>query len=162
MRLTKIVLNNYRSFGPSDTSITISDLTAFIGHNSSGKTTVLSALQKLFGNTKITRSDFHLPVDMKAEELDSSSFSIESYFEFFEEDNDGIDEDDYGIAQYFENFIVDNPGGNPYIVIRLDATYERGSSPEGIIDYSYHYVVGKGETGLKPITASDRNKKQVI
>lgn len=162
MRLTKIVLNNYRSFGPSDTSITISDLTAFIGHNSSGKTTVLSALQKLFGNTKITRSDFHLPVDMKAEELDSSSFSIESYFEFFEEDNDGIDEDDYGIAQYFENFIVDNPGGNPYIVIRLDAAYERGSSPEGIIDYSYHYVVGKGETGLKPITASDRNKIQVI
>ena len=50
MKLTKLIFNNYRSFGPTDTTINISDLTAFIGHNSSGKTTVLSALQKLFGN----------------------------------------------------------------------------------------------------------------
>ena len=122
MKLTKIVLNNYRSFGPIDTSISISDLTAFIGHNSSGKTTILSALQKLFGNTKITKSDFHLPLDKAPEELETSSLFIESYFEFFEEDKDATDEDDYGIIQYFENFMVDNPGGNPYIVIRLDAT----------------------------------------
>lgn len=162
MKLTKLVFNNYRSFGPINTNINISDLTAFIGHNSSGKTTVLSALQKLFGNSKITKSDFHIPLDKAPDEIIECNFYIEAYFEFFDEDSEGLGEDDYGIAQYFENFIVDQPGGNPYIVIRLDASYEKGSSPEGIIDYKFHYVVNKGEDGLKPISAHDRDKIQVI
>lgn len=162
MKLTKLVFNNYRSFGPTDTTINISDLTAFVGHNSSGKTTVLSALQKLFRNSKITKSDFHIPLDKTPDEIIESNFYIEAYFEFFDEDSEGLGEDDYGIAQYFENFIVDQPGGNPYIVIRLDASYEKGSSPEGIIDYKFHYVVNKGEDGLKPISAHDRDKIQVI
>ncbi|MDI7740600.1 AAA family ATPase [Lysinibacillus fusiformis] len=162
MKLTKLVFNNYRSFGPIDTTIHISDLTAFIGHNSSGKTTVLSALQKLFGNSKITKSDFHIPLDKTTDEIINSNFYIEAYFEFFDEDSEGLEEDDYGIAQYFENFIVDQQGGKPYIVIRLDASFEKGSSPEGIIDNKYHYVVNKGEDGLKPISAHDRDKIQVI
>lgn len=162
MKLTKLVFNNYRSFGPTDTTICISDLTAFIGHNSSGKTTVLSSLQKMFGNSRITKSDFHIPLDKTADEIIESIFYIEAYFEFFDEDNEGLEEDDYGIAQYFENFIVEQPGGNPYIVIRLDASYKKGSSPEGIIDYKFHYVVNKGENGLKPISAHDRDKIQVI
>lgn len=162
MKLTKLVLNNYRSFGPTDTIINISDLTAFIGHNSSGKTTVLSALQKLFGNSKITKSDFHIPLDKTPDDIIENNFYMEAYFEFFDEDSEGIDEDDYGIAQYFENFIVDQPGGNPYIVIRLDASHVKGNSPEGIIDYKFHYVVNKGKDGLKSISAHDRDKIQVI
>ncbi|MNO37376.1 recombination protein F [compost metagenome] len=109
MKLTKLVFNNYRSFGSADTTINISDLTAFIGHNSSGKTTVLSAIQKLFGNSRITKSDFHIPLDKSADEI------IKSDFEFFEKDSEETEEDDYGIVQYFENFIVDQPGGNSYI-----------------------------------------------
>lgn len=162
MKLTQLVLNNYRSFGPADTTIQISDLTAFIGHNSSGKTAVLSSLQKMFGNSRIIRSDFHIPLDKSADEILKSTFYIEAYFEFFDEDNEGLEEDDYGIAQYFENFKVEQPGGNPHIVIRLDANYEKGSSPEGIIDYKFHYVVNRGENGLKPISAHDRDKIQVI
>ncbi|HHP1052949.1 ATP-dependent nuclease [Bacillus thuringiensis] len=162
MKLTKLIFNNYRSFGQNDTAINISDLTAFIGHNSSGKTTILSALQKLFGNSKIIKSDFHIPLDKTPDEILNSKFYIEAYFEFFDGDDEGLNEDDYGIAQYFENFMVDQPGGNPYIVIRLDASYEKGSSPEGIIDYNYHYVVDKGEDGLKPISAHDRDKIKVI
>ncbi|HDR7066672.1 TPA: AAA family ATPase [Bacillus cereus] len=162
MKLTKLILNNYRSFGPTDTIINISDLTAFIGHNSSGKTTVLSALQKLFGNSKVTKSDFHIPLDKTPNEIVDSNFYIEAYFEFFDEDGEDLEENDFGIAQYFENFIVDQPGGNPYIVIRLDASFEKGSSPEGIIDYKYHYVVDRSEDGLKPISAHDRDKIKVI
>lgn len=162
MKLTKLVLNNYRSFGPTDTTINISDLTAFIGHNSSGKTTVLSALQKMFGNSKITKSDFHIPLDKTSEEIMENKFYIEAHFEFFDEDSEEAEEDDYGIAQYFESFRVEQSGGNPYIVIRLDASYEKGSSPEGIIDYKFHYVVNRGEDGLKPISAHDRDKIQVI
>ncbi|QOY37594.1 AAA family ATPase [Anaerobacillus isosaccharinicus] len=162
MKLTKLILNNYRSFGPNDTIINISDLTAFIGHNSSGKTAVLSALQKLFGDSKIISSDFYIPLDKKSDESVDNHFYIEAYFEFFDDDGEVAEEDDYGIAHYFENFIVEHPGGNPYIVIRLDASFKKGSSPEGIIDYKYHYVVNKGEDGLKPISAHDRDKIKVI
>lgn len=161
MKLTKLIINNYRSFGPNETIITLSDLTTFIGHNSSGKTTVLSAIQKLFGNTKITKSDFHIPLDKPVDEVINSSFYIEAYFEFFDEDNEDL-EDDYGIAQYFENFIVNQPEGKPYIVIRLEANYEKGNSPEGIIDYKYYYVVNDDDNGLKPISPYDRDKIQVI
>ncbi|WP_249856693.1 AAA family ATPase [Bacillus safensis] len=61
VKLVKLTLENYRSFGPEPTSINISDLTALIGTNSVGKTTVLSAIIKLFGESNnIKRSDFHL------------------------------------------------------------------------------------------------------
>lgn len=123
---------------------------------------MLSALQKLFGNSKVTKSDFHIPLDKTPDEIIKSNFYIESYFEFFDESDKELDEDDYGIAQYFENFIVDQPNGNPYIVIRLDASYIKGNSPDGIIDYKFHYVVNKSENGLKPISAYDRDKIQVI
>ncbi|AFS71318.1 AAA family ATPase [Exiguobacterium antarcticum] len=168
MKLTKIVFNNYRSFGPSDTIIHVSDLTTLIGHNSSGKTTVLSSLQKMFGNSRITKSDFHIPLDKNPDEVAENQFYVETYFEFFDKDKDdetdgeSKEDDEYGIAQYFESFKVEQPGGNPYIVIRLDASYEKGNSPEGIIDYKFHYVVNRGENGLKPISVYDRDKIQVI
>lgn len=161
MKLTKLILNNYRSFGPTETIIRISDLTAFIGQNSSGKTTILSALLKLFGNTRINKSDFHIPLDKSPDEIEESEFYLEAYFEFNSKDNVDL-EDEYGVAHYFENFIVDEPGGNPHIVIRLEAKYEKGNSPEGIIDYNFYYVVENDENSLKPISVYDRDKIQVI
>lgn len=63
MILKKIKIYNYRSFG-EERIIEFNKLTTFIGNNSSGKTTALSALQKLFGVTAgeraLVRSDFHL------------------------------------------------------------------------------------------------------
>ncbi|WP_231506239.1 AAA family ATPase [Paenibacillus sp. UNC451MF] len=65
MRLAKVKLQNFRSFSEEEV-ITLSDLTAIIGSNSSGKTTFFNALLKLFGESskdrEITRADFHLPV----------------------------------------------------------------------------------------------------
>lgn len=37
MKLTKLIIENFRSFGPIPTTINIDDLTALIGANSSGK-----------------------------------------------------------------------------------------------------------------------------
>lgn len=162
MKLTKLVFYNYRSFGPQETTINISNLTAFVGHNSSGKTTVLEALTKIFGKSKITKSDFHIASDQSSADIKSNNFYIEAHFEFFLEDKNGYTEDGYGVAHYFENFIVNHPEGNPYIVIRLDARFEKGSSPEGIIDTKFHYVMDKSENGLKPISVHDRDKIQVI
>lgn len=164
MKLVKLTLENYRSFGPEPTSINISDLTALIGSNSAGKTTILSAILKLFGESKdIKRSDFHLLHNQTPEELVNNYFKIEAKFEFF---NDPDDPDDYGIPLYFENFIVSEPGGNPYIRILLHATWKKSHDPEGSIDYSYYYIQcseeENSEEHLKPITAHDRSKIKVI
>lgn len=47
MKLTKVIINNFRSFGESQI-IELNNQTVLIGNNSSGKTTVLQALSKLF------------------------------------------------------------------------------------------------------------------
>ena len=64
MKLTKVIINNFRSFGDSQV-IGFNAQTVLIGNNSSGKTTVLQALSKLFSDKQndriIRKSDFHLP-----------------------------------------------------------------------------------------------------
>lgn len=163
MKLTKLILNNFRSFGPTDTTVNISDMTAFIGHNSAGKTAVLTALQKLFGDSKITRSDFHIPFNILPDDIEKNNFSIEAHFEFFKEGDD--EGDDYSIPEFFENFVVIEKGGKPYIAIRLEASFEKGNNPDGIIEYKFYYVTQEkedGENNLKPISAHDRDKIKVI
>ncbi len=48
MRLKKIKIYNFRSFG-EEKIIEFDEMTTFIGNNSSGKTSALVALQKMFG-----------------------------------------------------------------------------------------------------------------
>ena len=61
MKLTKVIINNFRSFGESQI-IELNNQTVLIGNNSSGKTTVLQALSKLFSdkqNDRIIKKVFH-------------------------------------------------------------------------------------------------------
>ncbi|PPA68431.1 ATP-dependent nuclease [Jeotgalibacillus proteolyticus] len=162
MKLTKMILKNYRSFGPESSTINITDLTAFIGHNSAGKTAILSALQKMFGDSKINKADFHIPFDKSSEEIEKNSLSIEVHFEFFKQNENA---DSYAIPIYFENFIVNEEGANPYIAMRLEASLERGNDPEGIIDYKFYYVVqdeGDESNNLKQLSIHDKSKIKVI
>ncbi|WP_271854233.1 ATP-dependent nuclease [Planococcus maritimus] len=161
MKLTKLILNNYRSFGPKNTVINITDLTAFIGHNSAGKTAILSALQKMFGDGKVNKSDFHIPFDKKSEEIEENKLLIEVHFEFFEDQ----DADGYAIPIYFENFIVNKEGAKPYLAMRLEANWEKGNTPEGIIDNKFYYVTqheAEGSNNLKALSIHEKSKINVI
>ena len=86
MQLTKIILSNYRCFGKEPTNIEINNLTGFIGRNSSGKTALLSALMKLFGEKSsdriIERSDFHIPESIDPDSVTNSELYIEAQFMF--------------------------------------------------------------------------------
>lgn len=164
MKLAKITIENFRSFGPSPTTVNIDELTALIGANSSGKTTILNALLKLLGDNKdIKRSDFHLPHNQTAEEITNNYFKLEAKFEFTLLDEG---KDDYAVPIYFENFVVNEPGGIPYIRILLEASWKKSHDPEGSIDYKFYYVVCPEnepiEDYLKPISAHDRSKIKVI
>ena len=77
MKLSKIKLHNYRCFGEEEQTISIGEITAFIGNNSSGKTAALMALSCLFSDNPservIKRSDFHLPKNCRPEDLEKQN-----------------------------------------------------------------------------------------
>ena len=88
MKLSKLKIHNYRCFGNEEQVIPIDDITSFIGNNSSGKTAALLALNCLFSSNGaervLSRSDFHLPLGKKPEEMESQELYIEAVFTFEE------------------------------------------------------------------------------
>lgn len=146
MKLTKIILSNYRCFGKEPTTIEINNLTGFIGHNSSGKTALLSALMKLFGEKSsdriIERSDFHIPESINPDGVTKNELYVEAQFEFPELEGD---RDSVSIPVFFKNMVVSEIGGKPYLRIRLEASWEKSSNPEGSIDSNIYYITSTKE-----------------
>lgn len=146
MRLSKIIVSNYRCFGKEPITVEIDNLTGFIGHNSSGKTALLSSLVKLFGEKAadriIERSDFHIPVSVEPESVMENELYIEAQFIFPELDKN---EEKISIPIFFKNLVVSEPGGKPYLRIRLEASWEKSSNPEGTIEANVYYITTTSE-----------------
>ncbi|MNO15623.1 hypothetical protein D3C76_52920 [compost metagenome] len=143
MRLNKLRISNFRSYGPTETVIDFEDITTFIGANSSGKSAALQALTKLFGETNADRalekSDFYVSQDEVLEDLERRELYIEANFSFPEIENDE-GETHYAIPTYFDNFVVENTGEPPFLRIRLQASWEQSNTPDGIIESKVNYV----------------------
>lgn len=141
MRLNKVKIYNYRSFG-EEKIIEFNELTTFIGNNSSGKTAALSALQKLFGGSSgeraLTRADFHINKDEKVDEIQSKNLYIEAVFSFPELKEDTKSNE--AIPIMFKQLTVDAQDKEPYLRIRLEAEWNRGSTLEGNIDSKIYYI----------------------
>lgn len=142
MKLAKLKLHNYRCFGDGEQVILIDDLVAFIGNNSVGKTAALSALNCIFSENPndriLKRSDFHLPKEIKPEELEEQKMYIEAVFNFDKLEAENGEE--YAVPHFFESLVVDSQDGNPYLRIRLMATWESSTTIEGAIDSKIVYV----------------------
>ncbi len=143
MKLAKLKLYNYRSFGESEQIIYFDELTTLIGNNSSGKTAALDALNTIFsensGDRNLERSDFFLPKDISPEELEKQSLYVEAVFHFNELQKEE-ESKTYSIPTFFDSFVVDAPGDVPYLRIRLEATWEKGSNIEGSIESKVYYI----------------------
>jgi len=157
LKLSKVKLCRYRSFGNKEQTISFNDLTALIGNNSSGKTAALSALCKIFsdnsGERILQRSDFYIGKDTLPEELEEQDLYIEAVFvfdELLEEDG----EKKYSIPPFFESLVVDRPGSTPYLRIRLEASWEKSNNAEGSIESKIYYITCPEEAD---ITEADRN-----
>ena len=152
MRLKKVKIENFRSFG-EEQEIDITNNTVLIGNNSSGKTTVLQAISKLFSNKQsdriIRRSDFHLP---RGEEpgKNRKELHIETRFEFDELDNNG---NSISIPKFFQNLTVEGVNGRPFLRIRLESKYEDDGTSEGSIETNFFYITSPDED------FSDNSKK---
>lgn len=150
MRLTKIIIEGFRSFGEKQT-ITFGDLTAFIGENSSGKTAALSAIGKIFGqrqaDRQLSRSDFHLPVGKKPEDVEELQMSIEAIFEF-DELGEANSNDIVGV--FYDYLTINGPAKTPIVRIRLSAKWSKSANADGSIDSEIMFIgCGEGESETK-------------
>ena len=145
MKLTKVIINNFRSFGESQI-IELNNQTVLIGNNSSGKTTVLQALSKLFSDKQndriIKKSDFHLPKGSRPGENTRNLF-IETIFEFDELDGTPYSQ---AIPSFFEHFTVSKDGAKPFLRIRLESSWEDDGTVEGSIDTQFYYISSDEDT----------------
>lgn len=145
MKLTKVIINNFRSFGESQI-IELNNQTVLIGNNSSGKTTVLQALSKLFSYKQkdriIKKSDFHLPKGSRPGENTRNLF-IETIFEF---DELGGTLCGPAIPSFFEHFTVSQDGAKPFLRIRLESSWEDDGTVEGSVDTQIYYISSDEDT----------------
>lgn len=163
MRLSKLKLMNYRCFGSEEQVILIDKLTTFIGNNSTGKTAVLSALNCLFSENCsdriLQRSDFHLPKEMRPDEIEHQELYVEAVFEFEELKTEGGGE--YAIPIFFQHLVVDNPGGLPYLRIRLEATWEKSNTIDGSIDSKISYITCPESANIEDVNRANAPRRDL-
>lgn len=160
MIIKEIILKNFRCFGPDEETIKFDDLTTIIGANSSGKSAILAALLKLFGRNgkerDLKRSDFHVPMGKKPEEIDENTLYIEAIISFPELVTDKKAAEKT-VPDLFKRMVVDNVGGDPYIRIRLDACWKKNNTPDGDIDWNISFITASREDDDG---TSEENKSQ--
>ncbi len=143
MKLTKLKIRNFRCFG-EEQIIEIDDLTTLIGNNSTGKTTILNALLKIFSDNgadrNLIRSDFHLPKDISPYQIEKQDLHIEAIFSFAELEETEEGELNYSIPVFFDHFVVNNVGEIPYLRIRLEASWKKSNNIEGSIESNIFYI----------------------
>lgn len=143
MLISELHINNFRSFGYKSQMIETTNLTALIGANSSGKTSLIMALLRLFGqkNTDRTlvKTDFHIPESTDISKIKEIDLMIEAKITFPELMSQSPD-DVKTVPEYIKHLIIEETGADPYLRIRLKGKWVQGSTPEGNIEQELVYV----------------------
>lgn len=144
MYISKLRVRNFRCFGPQFTEIGLEKLTAFIGGNGHGKTATMHALLKLFGigprDRHLERADFHLPHGKDPSEISKIDLQVEAVIDFPELTSEEEEAAGRTVPDFFRHMIVESAGSPPYVRIQLSATWEKGHTPDGVIDQRIDFV----------------------
>lgn len=164
MKLTRLRLSNFQSFG---TGVTVLDLVALcflLGPNGTGKTAVLQALARMFGLDpglrRIRKSDFHYKAEHAGKAVTGPlTLWIEAEFEFPElKKGKGKHAT---VPGHFAHMQLVTAGGVPRVRFRLTATLDE----DGDIEEAMQYVIAVDEhdepTKLIPVQKHDRSAVQV-
>lgn len=160
-----MTIKGFRSFDTNGVTIQINPaLNAFIGINSSGKTSALEALRKLFGLTnaerELRKQDFHIAANEHPKEITERDIYIEVKILF--------KDDDKSIPHFFKSMVIGAEGETPYLRIRLEAKWESVSySQDGMVDTKIWFITvpdGEEETedSKKPFHNRYRGLIQVL
>lgn len=167
MKLVRLRLSNFRSFGPEPTVIELSNTTFLLGPNGAGKTAILQALARMFSldpaQRRIRRSDFHVPAEEVSESPpEQRELWIEADFEFPELDQDGSDEADLpAVPGNFAHMQLVAEDGPVQVRFRLKATIDQDDD----IEESFTYVISADADGApveeSRVSKQDRSAIQV-
>jgi putative ATP-dependent endonuclease of OLD family len=172
MKLDSITLRGYRCFDETGQTITLDNLTCFVGPNASGKTAAMLALARMFGETRAQRqvmpSDFHLALGENLNDQSPRVLTIDCYLRFPELDEEAGDATAVGVPETFNQMIVNEPGGTPYCRIRLEATWTDDGTISGDIEQRLWWIttssddssiIEQNRIGVRP---ADRSKIRVV
>ena len=156
MKISNLRIKGFKSFGINEgVNIPLNNnLAAFIGLNSAGKTTALEALRRLFGSSnaerEINRQDFHVGKNENPDEIEERELSIEVKINFSDDEQEAV-------PHFFSNMVVDDQGEEPYIRIRLEATWKKSEIlPQGEVEVKTYFIkVAENE-------AEDEGSKQIF
>lgn len=167
MKLVRLRLSNFRSFGPEPTVVELTDMTFLLGPNGAGKTAALQALARMFGldpaQRRIRRSDFHVPANEAPDDApEERSLWVEADFEFPELDQDDIDEASLpAVPGNFAHMQLVAADGPARVRFRLKATIDQDDD----IEESFTFVISEDEDGNPTeesrVSKQDRNAIQV-
>ncbi|MFP1760903.1 ATP-dependent nuclease [Lonsdalea quercina] len=164
MQLKKIFISGFKSISNKNPQIIDLDheLTTFIGHNGTGKSTAMEALNKLFSVDHSLRgisiNDFHNADGGKDEK--SKSLIIEAWFSFPKPNEGKI-----SIPPLIEHLTIDKSDGVILFRVRLESKLSFEANPMGDIDEDI-WVVNTSddlveESSKQKLSAAVRNSIQV-
>jgi putative ATP-dependent endonuclease of the OLD family len=159
MKIAELYLWKFRCFGSSDPvkdakgevhPVTVQldpDITALIGRNGSGKSALLAALQRLFGETRDERlvraDDFFVAPGETLESAPKRQLFVEALIIFpeLEKKKKKSKTSEKTVPPAFKHMIVDAPGKTPFARIRLEATWEQSGTLDGAIDENVYWLL---------------------
>lgn len=163
MLLKKLIVSGYKSIS-TESPQTIEfepDVTAFIGHNGTGKSAALEALNKLFSIDHSLRglsaSDFHLKDD--ADKNTPRNLFIEAWFTFQNTRKNP------SIPSLINGLTASSSNGDVIFRVRLEATLNFDYSPVGDVDENIWVIDGDmdepEEDNKHRLSSPQRNSIQV-
>lgn len=167
MRITQLILKNFRCFGPEPTTVELDCLTAIIGSNGCGKTAVLLALARLFGvlqsDRRLQSEDFHVPHNIDPNTLDQIDLLIEARLEFpellFAPDESAA------IPPCFNQMVL-GEDGNLFCRVRLEGTWTRSNLPEGDVQERAYWITTEEQNveldNKRPMQPHERSMIHVL
>ncbi|MEC1526080.1 AAA family ATPase [Neobacillus niacini] len=171
MIIQSISIKNFRSFGNIETTIDLSKISTFVGGNSSGKTAVLQAIQKLFGLTAsertLVKGDFHTSALSQVDSTSERDLYIEVRIDFPELKNTEKLEGKLSIPPFFNHFTINSLNECPYVRMRLVGKWSAGTTPEGEIEQKLYFITvpygeDVNETTISPVSPHQRSAIQMI
>ena len=136
MRLTRIRVKNFQSFGPEPTVLDLGAMNYLLGPNGAGKTSVLTALGRMFAMDpqlrRVRHADFHVPHNAPpGPPPETRLLWIEADFEFPELAGGSPGA---GVPSFFPNMRMERAGQDPRVRFRLTATEDdAGDIEDGLV-----------------------------
>jgi putative ATP-dependent endonuclease of OLD family len=159
MKIATIYLWHFRCFGSSNPEkdaagevhpISVgldSDITALIGRNGSGKSALLAALLRLFGETRDERlvraEDFFVAPGQTLESVPKRQLFVEALIVFpeLETKNKKPKAGQKTVPPVFKHMIVEMPGQAPFARIGIEVTWEQSGTLDGAIDENIYWLL---------------------